>query len=61
MRITIEPTVDQSMQTIPACTHHKVTIELPYDDLSFDDMVDMFKQCMHGMGYAPATVEELNS
>lgn len=60
MKVTIEPTGDQRMWSAE-CAHPKVVVEVPHDDLSFDDMIDVLKRCLHGMGYHHDTVEELYS
>ena len=58
MKMTIEPTQDQSMYS-PECTHPTVVVELPHDDLDIYDMVEMFKGMLHSMGFHHKTVDRL--
>ena len=59
MRLKAEPTCDQSMLPNDQ-QHHSITIETEGDDLDFDDMVDLFKALLYGLGYHHETVEQLS-
>lgn len=58
MRITMEPTEDQSSFTA-ACRNHKVTLEVEGDDIGFDETIDMIRLLLIAWGFHPATVNEV--
>ena len=53
MRMTLEST-EESHYT----RKMKATMEVKGDDLSFDELVDMFKGCAYGLTYGAKTIEE---
>lgn len=50
MRITFENTVFDKAE--------KVTIEVPYDDLDVDAMMELVKQGLMGLGYQQQSIED---
>jgi len=56
MKITIEPTKDQSKEK-PDMKYPIVTIEVPDDDLNIDDVLEMLiNPALIGYGYSAADV-----
>ena len=51
MRITIEPTTDQSQQNSAAAVQHKVVVEHPDDDLTLDVIMALVEMALAGYGY----------
>lgn len=53
MRMTLESTDESNYSR-----NIKATVEFEGDDLSFDELCDMFKGCAYSMTYAAETIEE---
>ena len=58
MKITATPTHKPALGASAAAIGTTVSIEHPYDDLTADDLVSLFRCLMRAMGYAESTVEE---
>lgn len=58
MKITIEPTQDQSHSS-PEATHSTVAIGTPSDDLDIDGIMDLMRAALLAWGFAEATVNEV--
>ena len=56
MRITIEPTEEQTGRY--DCRNHSVTVGINGDDLTAEDVVRLFEMAMLGFGYHPDCVNE---
>ncbi|MCB0745064.1 MAG: hypothetical protein KDC67_14240 [Ignavibacteriae bacterium] len=53
MKITIEDTTDFHDNQMP-----KITYELPFDDLSLDDMFEAFKAISLARGFSEKSIDE---
>ena len=58
MKITIEPTQDQSGLST-AATHCRVTVEHPHDDLNIVEAADLVRAALIAWGFSERTVDEL--
>ena len=58
MRLTMEPTSDQTMHS-SECRNHTVIIETEGDDQSLDDMFDLVKYMLLAWGYHPDNVSDV--
>jgi hypothetical protein len=56
MKITIKPTEKQIFS--PLCTHPTVTVEMPQDDLTIEEMIDnLIIPALLGMGFQQETID----
>ena len=56
MKITLEPT--NSPIVSPCCTHPKVSVELPQDDLTMEEVIDhLIIPALLGMGFRKETID----
>jgi hypothetical protein len=57
VRITIEPTCDQSGHSSQAC-QTTVSAEHPHDDLTWREMLDLFAGLLKAQGYCAADIDQ---
>jgi len=57
MRITLEPTTDQSVWE-PHCQQHKVVVETLSDDLDIHDVMENVRSALLAWGFAPKSIDE---
>ena len=58
MRITLEPTQDQSGRSA-AATHCKVIVEHPFDDLELIEVAELFRSVVLAWGFPALGVSDL--
>ena len=58
MKITIEPTQDQTGRTVEA-THCTVTVAHPFDDLDISEAFCLVKQALIAWGFSETTVDSV--
>lgn len=56
MKITIEPTTDQSQRSVDA-TQLKVSVEHPCDDLDIWQLAELLAAAVLALGYHPSNVD----
>jgi len=58
MKITIEPTEDQSHIVSNDCLHNKVTIETPRDGLHISDAMEQVVKTLQAWGFHSDSIKE---
>ena len=53
MKITIETTVREDIKY-----QRKVTVEVPYDDQTIDEVIELFSDALQGWGFDKDTIEK---
>jgi hypothetical protein len=59
MKITIEPTTDQTNETDAKCMFHKVIIEHPVDTLDALEAAQLVSDALIAWGYHPDNITDI--